>query len=393
MSELSAIPLIFIVMRKLLVILIAALLFGCGKEDPVLSPEEQDRTLLSTYLDLPDEVFSYSGIQLPSYMQTPLLQQIDNRPTTNPVTDWGATLGRVLFYDKLLSLDRNVACANCHRQDYGFSDPEVKSIGFRGGLTGRHSMSLINARFYASGRFFWDERAATLEEQVLHPIQDPVEMGMTLDSLRVRLETSPFYPLLYRKAFGDSVITNERTARALAQFVRSIVSVNSRFDEGMRRTGDPMLDFPNFSIDENLGKLIFFDHDSFQCSGCHYTSAFVSDNPRNNGTPTRGDLGVYQSSGRDADKGLFKAPSLKSIAIRPPYMHDGKFRDLNTVVNHYSDNMTNMDGFLDPHLFVGGEVKRMKLNAKEKGQLIDFLHTLTDSVLIAHPAWSDPFPQ
>ena len=133
-------------------------------------------------------------------------------------------MGRVLFYDKKLSANGTIACASCHKQDKGFSDDAILSVGFDGGLTGRHSMTLINARFYQRGRFFWDERAATLEEQVLMPFEDPVEMGMTLEEVVQMVQEQPYYPVLFENAFGSQEITSDKIAKALAQFVRSIVS-------------------------------------------------------------------------------------------------------------------------------------------------------------------------
>src|SRR5690606_40182466 len=138
----------------------------------------------------------------------------------NPISDAGATLGRVLFYDVELSQNRSLSCASCHQQTRGFSDGAAVSEGFAGELTGRSSMSLVNARFYPSGRFFWDERAATLEEQVLGPIQSEIEMGLTLDELVARVSARPYADALFTAAFGDDAVTSDRIARALAQFVR-----------------------------------------------------------------------------------------------------------------------------------------------------------------------------
>ena len=154
---------------------------------------------------------------------------LDNTPDSNPVTDAGATLGRVLFYDPRLSANDRVACASCHIQAFGFSDTARLSLGFAGGRTRRHSMGLANARLYRSGRFFWDERAASLEAQVVMPIEDATEMGMPLGALATKLAATPYYPPLFRAAFGTPEVTGDRVARALAQFVRALVSSESRF--------------------------------------------------------------------------------------------------------------------------------------------------------------------
>ncbi len=166
-------------------------------------------------LNLPDSYFNYANIEYPSYIlnsefpnqfqfRAPI--EYDNTPDDNKVTDAGATLGRVLFYDQKLSANETISCASCHQADHGFSDPNIFSEGFEGGLTRRHSMGIVNARFYADGRFFWDERAKTLEEQVLMPFQDEVEMGLTLAELIDIVKEQSYYPPLFEDAFGDSLI-------------------------------------------------------------------------------------------------------------------------------------------------------------------------------------------
>src|SRR6185295_14903648 len=178
------------------------------------------------------------------YLNPQALNQ-DNTPQNNPVTDAGATLGRVLFYDKRLSTNGTVSCSSCHQPQHGFSDPRKFSVGFNGGLTGRNSMGLNNARYYARGHFFWDERAATLEDQVLQPIQNSVEMGMTLPALVTRLSAEPFYTNLFANAFGTPVVDTNRISRALAQFVRSMVSTRSKYDAGVP------VGFTNFTAQES----------------------------------------------------------------------------------------------------------------------------------------------
>ena len=206
-------------------------------------------------LNLPAKPYNHAVIaDLPGYFKTngpgPLptsVNGLDNAPLDNPVTDYGATLGRVLFYDKKLSANGRIACASCHAPATGFSDPEVLSKGFDNGLTRRHSMTLINARFYQRGRFFWDDRAATLEQQVLMPFQDPVEMGLTLAQLEAIVREQPYYPPLFKDAFGDETVSAERISRALAQFVRSIVSYKSRYDVGRAQVANINAPFPNFT--------------------------------------------------------------------------------------------------------------------------------------------------
>src|SRR5690349_14420140 len=213
-----------------LTVLTSFAIIACSKNSgssPAPTPDP-----VATYLNLPSTPFNYANQALPVYLTTPNIQGQINTPATNPVTDWGATLGRVLFYDKNLSVNNTIACASCHKQVNAFADNLALSKGFNGGSTGRNSMSLIDAKYYPNGRYFWDQRAATLEDQVLMPIQDLVEMGMTLPALETKLKTLPYYPTLFTKAFGDNTITSARMSLALSQFVRSIVSFQSRYDAG-----------------------------------------------------------------------------------------------------------------------------------------------------------------
>ncbi len=177
-------------------------------------------------LQLPEQPFSYADRQLPAHFKQLSVRRFDNTPADNPVTDAGAALGRVLFYDTRLSVNNTIACASCHQQKHAFSDPARFSKGHDGKLTDRNSMPLVNVRFYPTGRFFWDERAATLEQQVLMPIQNKLEMGQDLGKLIDILGNDATYPGLYSKAFGDATVTKERTAKALAQFVRSWFPAN-----------------------------------------------------------------------------------------------------------------------------------------------------------------------
>ena len=229
-----------------------------------------------------------------------------------------------------------VACASCHQQAHGFSDPRPFSAGFNGGLTGRNSMGLSNARWYQRKKFFWDERAATLEDQTLMPIQNSVEMGMTLSALTNRLAPEPFYTNLFAQAFGTPEVTAERISKALAQFVRSIVSVQSKFDVGVTQN------FANFTTQENLGRQIFFGQvGGATCSACHGTDNFVPGASLNNNGLENPyvDKGVGALTGLTQDEGLFKVPSLRNIELTAPYMHDGRFATLEQVVEFYDSSV------------------------------------------------------
>lgn len=394
--------------RTMVWVMAACLAVACQKDDddlatiqiPSTNEEEDDQTPVNRGDEpvLPTSWYNYANITLPAYMETPVITDQDNTPGDNPITDAGATLGRVLFYDRNLSFNNTVACASCHRQDAGFSDPDVLSTGFDGGLTGRHSMSLVNARYYTNLKFFWDERAATLEEQTLMPIQDHIEMGMTLTELETKLQTIEYYPDLFRDAFGDESITSDRVALALAQFVRAIVSFEAPYDEGRAgfaaNQNPAVVDFPNFTAEENLGKAIFFDPRQGNCGACHGTEAFTAREATNNGLDlVLTDLGLGGVNGIAADEGKFKVPSLRNVALTAPYMHDGRFATLGQVIDHYSTGVQDHPN-LDPALHLpNGQIRRLNLTEAEKAALIAFLETLTDPTIATDVRFSDPFIQ
>ena len=354
--------------------------------------------------DLPSQPLQYANPTLPNHFlidppgpPTSVVGQ-DNVPGFNPVTDAGATLGRVLFYDKLLSANGTVSCSSCHDQSHGFTDPNVLSPGFDGGFTRRHSMGLSNARYYGPGSFFWDQRAATLEQQVLMPIQDTVEMGLTVPEMIERIEEREFYEDLYTAAFGDGEVTANRTSRALAQFVRSLQSYQSRYDTGIAQVGNPGQAFPNFTASENLGKQLFFQPppQGAGCAGCHATDAQIQGPgaPMNTGLDAQSttDLGVFETTGNPAHMGAFKVGSLRNIAEGAPYMHDGRFATLAEVVEFYNNGVQNHPN-LDPRLRgPGGQPQNLGLNAAERAALVDFMETLSDPTFLTDPKFSDPFP-
>ena len=305
---------------------------------------------------------------------------IDNAPSTNAVTNAGAALGRVLFYDRRLSANDRVSCASCHQQSFGFADTSRLSVGFAGGLTTRHSMSLTNARFYQRGRFFWDESAATLEGQVLQPIQNTTEMGLTLPDAVTKLRATTYYTALFQAAFGSPDITSDRVAQALAQFVRAMVSTNTKYDRAF--TGGPPNFTAVFTANELAGQRLF--NGPAGCARCHQTAAFASDNVHNTGL----DATVTDAG---AGAGRFKAPSLRNVALRGRYMHDGRFTSLEQVVEFYNSGVQNNPN-LDPRLRApNGQPVRLNLSATQKTQLVAFMRALTDSTLATAPKFSSPF--
>lgn len=400
-------------MKKILAILtLGALIFliSCSSDDSPVDVQTDPFEELS----LPEEYFNYSNIELPEHyfvnnfpaqfqFQFAAIES-DNTPMDNPTTNAGATLGRVLFYDDKLSANGTIACASCHKPEYGFSDPEILSIGFDGEHTRRHSMGIVNARFYQTGKFFWDERAETLEDQVLMPFQDEVEMGLTLPELVNIVDGQLYYPPLFEAAFGDNTVTSERIAKALAQFIRSLVSVTSKYDQGRQLVNSPMVDFPNFTNQENLGKQLFNAQNlaAPSCNACHMSEAFVapllaangSTIGTNNGLGSdMSDLGIFESTGVNGHRGKFKVPSLKNIAIRPPYMHDGRFTSLEEVIDHYSTGIQDHPT-LQPFLRdSNGDPIRYNFSSEEKDALVAFLNTLTDNQMLSDEKYSNPFKE
>ncbi len=384
----------------ILILFVSIAVIACNKNDQtVINPSvvTTDNPIISASLNLPALPFDYVNLNLPAYFfingggpAPTSINGIDNTPQNNPITNNGATLGRVLFYDKNLSVNKTISCASCHNASFGFSDTAILSKGFAGGKTERHSMSLINAKFYQRGRFFWDERAATLEEQVLMPFQDQTEMGMTIPTLLQRVREQPFYAPLMQNAFGDTSISSNRIALALSQFVRSIVSSNSKYDQGRAQVNNMPANFPNFSAEENEGKRLFImpvQNGGAGCFGCHTTEAFVAANngPRNNG------LDANTSNDNGAGLGAFKAHTLRNIALTAPYMHDGRFNTLEQVVEHYNSGIKahpNLDNTLKQP---NGSPIQLNLTNAQKASLVAFMKTLTDPTIATNTKWSNPF--
>lgn len=343
---------------------------------------------------LPPTPYNYAGVldNMPVYFKGILATrpEFDNTPANNPITNDGATLGRVLFYDKALSVNNTISCGSCHHQDKAFVDGLQFSKGFEGVQTRRNSMSLLNLRFFGPKKMFWDTRAATLEEQVLKPIQDHIEMGMpSLTALINKLSAKSYYPPLFTKAFGSETITSDRISKALAQFIRSIVSYNSKFDVGVAT------DFANFTSQEILG----MDRVDAICGECHNDIAtvnsevptfFFNSGPNdlnNNGLDqVYTDNGLGELTGLATDMGLFKMPTLRNIEQTAPYMHDGRFTTLEQVVSHYQSGVKAHPN-LGIQLLPGG----IPFPNSEKAAMIAFLKTLTDRTVTTDVKYSDPF--
>lgn len=373
--------------------LTALFLIGCQKS--TASTEDPTNTVAYQAPQLPATPFNYANPTLPNFLTTPPIQGQINTPANNPITDRGATLGRVLFYDVLLSANNKVSCASCHMQAFSFSDTAQLSLGFNGGLTDRNSMSLVNTRYYPNGRFFWDERAASAEAQASGPITHPVEMGMSMPGLVNKLKGVDYYPALFEDAFGSSEIDSARIVRALAQFVRSIVSYQSKYDVGRAafppNQNPAQVNFPNFTAQENQGKGIFFGPG--RCAGCHGTETFSSPPvATNNGLDNPFiDNGVGAALNNPQQNGAFKVPSIKNVALSFPYMHDGRFQTLEQVVEHYNSQVKPHPNLSPILRNPDGSPRRLNLSADQKAALVAFLHTLTDNAVATDEKFSNPF--
>ncbi len=311
----------------------------------------------------------------------------------HPVTDEGATLGRVLFYDPSLSADQTISCASCHQPDHGFADPSPVSLGVAGGVTHRNSMALINLAY--TPRLFWDARENDLADQVLQPIAHPDEMAMDLAALTSRLQSRPHYRALFADAFaGDSAVTAPRIASALVQFLRTLPAYASKYDAAWAS------DFDAFTEEEAAGRALFFS-DRTRCNTCHgtlnfYTPSELMVNGLSSNYSAEGDGGRAELSGNPADDGKFRVVSLRNIALTAPYMHDGRFGTLREVIDFYSDG-------LQPHPQLnhrlselgfgpdGQPPRHMALTEAEKEALVAFLQSLTDTTDYVHSAWGSPF--
>ncbi len=298
-------------------------------------------------------------------------------PSDNPLTVQGVALGQRLFHDRRLSRNTNLSCASCHDPALAFSDARQVSLGTEGQPGRRQSMPLFNLGWASA--YFWDGRASSLREQVLMPIQDPVEMH---EDLEHALEKISDLGPEFERAFGSPERTADRLARALEQYLLTLISQDSRFDRAVRKVG-------SLTEEEKRGLQLFVtEHDpkrgllGADCFHCHGGTLFTDHGFRNNGLEMKAeDLGRMLVTGDPADRGKFKTPSLRNIAVTAPYMHDGRFQTLEEVVAHYSGPMHRTET-LDPNLAKHPE-GGLNLSAADQRALVAFLKTLTDESLVA----------
>ncbi len=392
------------------VLLLSVLVWSCQK-DVVISSHQ-------TTPYLPTSVLNYSPTDIPEHFNGALPFPFDvdgnsiHDDSALEINSDMATLGRVLFYDNRLSLNNTISCASCHKQANGFADPVASSVGFKGKVTPRNSMTIVNP--IMNNNLFWDSRASSIRGLVLEPVQNHIEMGMeSIDKLSVKLSETSFYPELFQKAYGSEQVTENRIADALMQFLMSMMSYKSKWDAGVEQN------FANFNALETMGKELFFSQRT-QCSGCHSGVNFSAPDGFGNfdmrflgnstgdliftddfggfgggeyfesqGTANIGLDMVYKDKGRG--NGNFKIPSLRNIGLTAPYMHDGRFNTLEEVINHYDQNIQPHSDLDSKFRASNDTPKRMNLSNLEKRALEAFLHTLTDDSFVKDVRFSDPF--
>jgi len=345
---------------------------------------------------------NYSAQPVPTYITK------DNT-TINPITDAGATLGRVLFYDKKLSVNNTVSCATCHKQALAFGSEDVVSSGVNGNTT-RHTMRLVNARFADEVRAFWDKRAASIEDQATQPVKNHNEMGFSgqngdpgIDSLINKLSATDYYQELFTFVYGSPEITETKIQDAIAQFVRSIQSFDTKYDEGRTQVNNNNASFPNFTTLENQGKALFTNRPQFDqngvrtgggagCDGCHRAPEFDVD-------PNSGDNGATSVAGNPSQNDYTNTnpPSLRNLFnpngnINGLLMHNGAFNNFNAVLDHYNSiTVDPANNNLDRRLTPAGHGQQLRLTQHERDALTAFLKTLTGTDVYANAKWSDPF--
>ncbi len=331
--------------------------------------------------------YDYS-INVPNSAKNELANYYSNSVgNTNPdVTNAGAALGRVLFYDTKLSINNEVSCGTCHHQDLAFADGKNLTEGFNGQLTVRNSKAITNP--YFANNLFWDGRASDAMNLTLQPVSNHIEMGMEdMDFLAKKLSKTNYYTDLFKKAYNSSDITSEKISDAMAQFLCSMTTFESKYDEGIKSN------FSNFTALELKGKRLF-EGSKYFCQGCHSGITFDAENQfsyyggsqngaTNIGLPLTRDKGIN-------DEGRFRIPSLRNVEKTAPYMHDGRFATLDQVIDHYSKGIE-MQEMLDPRFKNGNQAKKFNISDDEKVALVAFLKTLTDEKYLTNPKYSNPF--
>ncbi|AUC74889.1 cytochrome-c peroxidase [Olleya sp. Bg11-27] len=320
-------------------------------------------------------------LEIPSLFQTKLIAPVI--PINNKLTVEGVALGKRLFYDTLLSADNTKACASCHSPAQAFTDANQFSVGITGVSGTRNSMPLFNLAWNFDDKYFWDGRALGLENQALDPVVHPNELGNdSWEPVEARLNADAEYPTLFKQAFGTATITKQLTTKAIAQFERTLISGDSKFDKFSN--GELTL-----TSQEQNGLNVFMDEtrgDCFHCHGNPNNPLWTDNQFHNNGLDAVfSDLGLGVITGNPNDNGKFKSPSLRNLAYTAPYMHDGRFATLEDVIEHYSTGLQDSDTIdsLMKKVALGG----VQLTPQDKADLKAFLLTLSDPTFISNPAF------
>lgn len=387
------------------VLFIATLLIiSCSDERNLDDYSSSDYELIQEELTLPQTVNNYEldlGEHfLPPGKTFPKLNIVSLAETQ--ANNNRATLGRVLFYDNTLSLDRNVSCGTCHDPSRAFSDEEQFSEGVGDEVTTRNSLALATTLSFkisynpidpslSGSKFSWDDRASTLQQQVKNAFRSENEMNIDDEEIIKRIGEHPFYSVLFKKAFGDDMVDTERVGEAIASFVDAISSVHSKFDEGLEHASQfsAEKDFYNFTEVENKGKQLY----NSNCASCHTDKHnFTVKTTGNNGLEMNyADKGVGGRLNKEELFGVFKIPFLRNIELTDPYMHDGRFATLEDVVDHYSDGIVAHDNLSTELKNTNGTPKRLNLNQEDKDALVAYLKTLTDETIASDIRFTDPF--
>lgn len=339
---------------------------GCRKDDPYIRD----------YMPTPYE------LKIPAGFPQMVI------PADNPMTEEGVWLGRNLFWEKKLSKNNIQSCGTCHAPNAAFSDTAQFSVGVEGNEGNRQAMALVNLGW--SNFFFWDGRVSTLEQQVLKPVPNPVEMNQPWPLAVQKLQEDPRYPLMFYRAFGTYTIDSMLVAKAIAQFMRTMISGNSKFDQYVNGsaslTSQELYGLNLYTVDRDIAGGTM-GADCFHCHG--YPFMQLQNEFHNNALDaTFLDLGRGMVTGNPNDYGKFKVPSLRNVALSAPYMHDGRFNTLDEVINHYSTGLNN-SATVSPFMLNindGG----IQIPPTEKAALKAFLETLTDWEFINNPDFSDP---
>ncbi len=385
------------VARRAISLVSAILLVGCRANDLVVGGGQSS--------SLPARFGNRINLnQIPDYGSQSIPAYIQRRNSALAISNEKALLGRVLFYDTRLSTNNRVSCASCHQQQFAFSDTSPASLGVNG-RTARHSMRLVNVRFAEERRFFWDERAATLSDQLLQPVQDHVEMGFSgtggnpgLTDLMSALQREDYYRELFQFVYKDPAVTSERVRESLLHFVSSIQSFDSRYDEGRAMVTREVDPFPTFSASENRGKSLFVDNSIFApgavriggglgCGICHRPPEFDM-------SPASLNNGFIEAIGGGQELRIVRAPTLRDLmrpdgSLNGKLMHTGSLT-LRQVLEHYNSR-TALNANLDPRLRPEGRAKDLRMNAQEFDDMMAFMRTLSGARLYSDPKWSDPF--